>query len=58
MPINGRSITLTIYDFDAMSKDDFMGTAMVPVEETDVTEVKLTNNKGGESEASLTYSLH
>ena len=33
-----KEITLTIYDFDAMSKDDFMGTATVAVEDTDDSE--------------------
>mmetsp|Transcript_11591 Transcript_11591/g.23814 ORF Transcript_11591/g.23814 Transcript_11591/m.23814 type:complete len:808 (-) Transcript_11591:58-2481(-) len=53
-----KEVTLTIYDFDAMSKDDYMGSVVVPVEETDVTEVKLGNNKGRETDATLTYSLH
>jgi len=53
-----KEITLTIYDFDAMSKDDFMGTATVAVEDTDVSEIKLSNTKGKESDATIAYSLH
>ena len=53
-----KEITLTIYDFDAMSKDDFMGTATVAVEDTDDLQIKLCNNKGKESDATITYSLH
>lgn len=56
--VEWKEITLTIYDFDAMSKDDFMGTATVAVEDTDDSEIKLCNNKGKESDATITYSLH
>jgi len=53
-----KEITLTIYDFDAMSKDDFMGTATVAVEDTDLSEIKLSNKKGKLSDATITYCLH
>ena len=35
-----------------------MGTATVAVEDTDDSEIKLCNNKGKESDATITYSLH
>ena len=53
-----KEMTLSFYDYDAMSVDDFMGTATVAVEETEVSEIKLYNNKGKESNATFTYSLH
>ena len=35
-----------------------MGTATVAVEDTEVSEIKLYNNKGKESDATIAYSLH
>ena len=35
-----------------------MGSITVPVAETATTEIKLTNNKGKETAASITYSMH
>lgn len=52
-----KAVTLGIYDFDAMSKDDFMAKAVVPVEETEETTISLSKMGGGDA-GTLTYSMH
>lgn len=48
-----KEVTLTVYDFDAMTKDDSMGSVSVPVKETPLTQMKLHG-----SEATLSFSIH
>lgn len=49
-------LTFTIYDYDAITRDDFMCHATVPMKVTDMIEVPLSTKSKGDG-GSLTYSI-
>jgi len=54
-----KEITLTLYDFDSMSRNDFIGKVTVPLQETPETTETLTfsSRLAGTTHCSITYSV-